>query len=99
MTTFEHIAAAADEVAEETFQRFCESFKTWLSEVAFEHGKPVKQIFAWWQEYTRDCCAFDQSPVQSEFLDWYRDKLLALSPDYNKPEPQSGFVSDEVWSQ
>jgi hypothetical protein len=55
----------------------CESFQIWLSEVAFEHGKTVEQVFGWWQEYTRDCRNYDQSPVQSEFLDWYRDRLAA----------------------
>jgi hypothetical protein len=76
-----------------TFEKLHEPFKAWLSEVASEYGKPVEQVFAWWREYTRDCRNYDQSPVQSEFLDWYRDKLSASGGENPSPSAKSACGS------
>ena len=76
-----------------TFEKLHEPFKAWLSEVASEHGKSVEQVFGWWREYTRDCRNYDQSPVQSEFLDWYRDKLSASGGENPSPSARSSCGS------
>ena len=76
-----------------TFEKLHEPFKAWLSEVASEHGKSVEQVFGWWREYTRDCRNYDQSPVESEFLDWYRDKLSASGGENPSPSARSSCGS------
>lgn len=59
-------------------------FRTWLREVAAGAGKTPEKVYAMWREYAESCRTADQSPVCSEFLEWYRDKLagpVRLNPD------------------
>jgi hypothetical protein len=60
-----------------SLENCCEDFRNYLTDLAATHGKPVETLFAWWQEYTRDCSNYDQSPVIGEFERWYAAKLAA----------------------
>ena len=53
-----------------TLENIHPTFRTWLTEVASANHKTPMQIYKMWRDYSRDCQAFDQSPVQSEFLQW-----------------------------
>jgi len=50
-------------------------FRAWLAETGKPSGKTMEQVYALWRKYSADCESFDQSPVQCEFLDWYKDDL------------------------
>lgn len=48
-----------------------------IAGIAEQHHKTPEQVLGWWREYAKDCRAFDQSPVEFEFLQWYAAKLAA----------------------
>jgi hypothetical protein len=55
----------------------CAEFRQWLGEIgaACAFPKTAEEVYVLWCDYSRTCSAYDQSPVKSEFLDWYRDQL------------------------
>jgi hypothetical protein len=61
-------------------ETLCPEFRVWLAEVGTRCGKTPEQIYGMWWDYCRTCSSYDQSPVQSEFLEWYRAQLLAAPP-------------------
>jgi hypothetical protein len=50
-------------------------FRAWIGGLASMHRKPLDLVYHWWQEYTKTCTAYDQSPVMSEFECWYAEQL------------------------
>ena len=50
-------------------------FRAWLREIGAKCGKTAEQVYALWREYCQHCQWADQSPVKSEFCDWYKDQL------------------------
>lgn len=50
-------------------------FRAWLAEIGRPTGKTAEQVYTLWVNYCRDCRNFDQSPVEFEFLNWYRKDL------------------------
>ena len=53
------------------------TFKKWVASLAKVYGKSEERIAELWTDYCQQSRLFDQSPVQSEFLEWYKDKLNA----------------------
>jgi hypothetical protein len=53
-----------------TLETIAPEFKEWLGGVASANDKTLDQVFGMWKQYARDCSAYDQSPVKSEFLQW-----------------------------
>jgi len=55
----------------------CAEFREFLRETgsACQMPKTPEQVYELWREYTRVCSNYDQSPVKSEFLEWYKDQL------------------------
>lgn len=47
-------------------------FQTWLDAVATASGFSSERVLELWRDYCRNCETFDQSPVQTEFCQWYR---------------------------
>lgn len=41
-------------------------------------------VFALWNDYSDKCAVFDQSPVMSEFLQWYAKELGIETTTINK---------------
>ena len=52
-----------------------ENFRERLARMSAQYGKPAEMIYEWWKQYSNDCHNFDQSPVLSEFENWYQPKL------------------------
>lgn len=60
-------------------------FRAWLAEVGKPSGKTPEQVWVLWRNYAKTCEDFDQSPVEFEFLEWYKADLAgpAVQPcDY-----------------
>lgn len=47
-------------------------FKVWLENVARANHTSAELVLQQWKQYCANCAAFDQSPAQYEFLQWYR---------------------------
>ena len=60
---------------DERLARTCADFQAEIDELARTYRKAKSVIYAWWLEYCEDCRNYDQSPVMSEFVVWYRSRL------------------------
>ena len=66
-------------LADTTKTKLHEPFVDWLRYLAKENEKTPTDIWHLWQEYSKKCEGFDQSPARFEFLQWYK---LAGEPNY-----------------
>ncbi len=61
----------------ELFAETAPSFRTYITNLATQHGKETLTVFGWWREYCQDCRNYDQSAILSEFVEWYAVKLAS----------------------
>ena len=54
----------------------CSEFRANLASAGDACGKTPEQVYALWHEYSEACCGYDQSAIWSEFVDWYKAKLM-----------------------
>ena len=52
------------------------SFQRSVADLAEKYKAPAGLIYGWWKEYASACRFSDQSPVLSEFEQWYKGKLV-----------------------
>jgi len=58
-----------------TLAETCQEFRNRINELATKYNKLATTIYDWWLDYSEDCKIYDQSPVLSEFENWYAEKL------------------------
>lgn len=75
-------AAFAREVGgdEARYRGQYEQFTRWIKRLGASSGQGAEQVYDWWQGYVADCTAYDQSPTEPEFEDWYARKLHPPRP-------------------
>ena len=56
----------------------CAEFRVWMRELGQRCGKTEEQIYKLWHNYTATCSNYDQSPVKSEFEQWYALELMPV---------------------
>jgi hypothetical protein len=50
-------------------------FRAWLRAIGRPSNRTAEEVYALWKEYAQTCTNYDQSPVQSEFEQWYSEPL------------------------
>lgn len=48
------------------------NFIRFIKELAKDNPFSEDEIYATWRDYTSKCQNYDQSPVKSEFVQWYK---------------------------
>lgn len=49
-------------------------FIKWMKKIAKANGIEYLHVLWLWKKYSKQCDLYDQSPVESEFLDWNKLK-------------------------
>lgn len=50
-------------------------FQRKINTIASVAGLTGAEVYEYWQQYSRQCTNYDQSPVLSEFITWYENEL------------------------
>lgn len=50
-------------------------FQRKIKAIASQAGLTAPEVYEYWQQYSRQCSNYDQSPVMSEFINWYENEL------------------------
>lgn len=50
-------------------------FQAKINAIAAVAGRTGEQVYELWRKYDRQCSLYDQSPVMSEFIQWYANEL------------------------
>jgi hypothetical protein len=50
-------------------------FQRKIKAIALQAGLAPSEVYEYWQQYSRQCTNYDQSPVMSEFISWYENEL------------------------
>jgi hypothetical protein len=67
------------EALTERFDKRHPTFQRDIKRLAEAAQLPFLTVFGLWLEYTEDCRNYDQSPLLSEFANWYSAFLTPLS--------------------
>jgi hypothetical protein len=57
------------------FNETAQPFQDAINALASKYNKLATTIYSWWLDYAETCRIYDQSPVLSEFENWYHEKL------------------------
>lgn len=59
-------------IADATKTTLHKNFIEFIKESALKNNKSEDSIWNEWKEYVNKCASYDQSPVKSEFCQWYK---------------------------
>jgi hypothetical protein len=50
-------------------------FQRKIKAISVVAGLTCAEVYEYWQQYSRQCTNYDQSPVMHEFINWYENEL------------------------